>query len=165
MNVAKVILAGNLTRDPELRYTQSGMAICEISVAVNEKRKDNKEKVNFHEVKSFGNTAEAINKFFSKGARIYIEGRLDQERWQDKDTGANRSKTTVIADSFQFVDRRSDNGDQQYQQSQNYPSEHSQQKANGYQPQRYDKQDNPPPPMTQGNNQTQPDNEDEDIPF
>lgn len=97
----RVIITGNLTRDPELRQTQSGTTICEISVAINEKTKD-REKAIFVIVKSFGRTAETISKYFSKGKPIAIEGKLDYEEWKSKD-GKNMSRITILCERFEFM--------------------------------------------------------------
>lgn len=107
MNYNRIILAGNLTKDPELRQTQSGMSICSATIAVNEKRvgKDG-EKINsavFVDFKAFGKAAENIARYFTKGKPILIEGRLSQESWEDKKSGQKRSRMIVIADWFSFV--------------------------------------------------------------
>tara|TARA_R110000782_G_scaffold52263_4_gene112136 strand:+ start:14569 stop:15009 length:441 start_codon:yes stop_codon:yes gene_type:complete len=117
----KVIIAGNLTRDPELRATPSGMSICEIAIAINRKSKDKdgqtKEDTTFVGVKSFARTAEVIAEHFRKGASILVEGRLSQDQWEDKETGKKRSKTYVICDQFQFLDSKQGGGHQQQQQA------------------------------------------------
>lgn len=107
MNFNKVLIAGNLTRDPEMRYTSKGTAICKIGMAVNRVWKneagEKKEEVTFVDVDCFGRTAENIAQYFRKGASIFIEGRLKLDSWEDKQTGARKQKLGVIADSFQFV--------------------------------------------------------------
>ena len=91
-NFNKVILAGNLTRDPELRYTPQGTAIAKIGVAINEKWTDKegqkKERTVFVDVDAFGKTAEVIGQYFKKGRPILIEGRLKLDQWEDKATPA-----------------------------------------------------------------------------
>ncbi|MBO7521670.1 MAG: single-stranded DNA-binding protein [Opitutales bacterium] len=103
----KVILMGNLTRDPELRQTQSGTSVCRFSIAVNRSYNAQdgnlREETCFVEVDSFGRTAENIGKYFSKGKPILLEGRLRQDTWDDKDTGKSRSKLVVVLDRFEFV--------------------------------------------------------------
>ena len=103
----QLILTGNLTRDPELKYTQGGTAICSFGVACNRVWKDTqgnkKEKVFFGECNAFGRTAEVIKEHFPKGRKILVIGRLDREEWDDKQTGAKRSATRIIVDNFQFM--------------------------------------------------------------
>ena len=104
----KVILMGNLTRDPELRYTPKGTAIAEISLAINRKWKSEtgeaKEEVTFVEVATYGRTAEVIAQYLKKGRPIMVEGRLKLDQWDDKTTGAKRSKLRVVCESFEFID-------------------------------------------------------------
>ncbi len=103
----KVILMGNLTRDPEMRVTPGGFSICKFTVAVNRKFKSQdgqeKEEVAFIDVDSFGKQAEVISKFFGKGKPILVEGRLRQDKWDDKTSGEKRSKLMVILEGFSFV--------------------------------------------------------------
>jgi single-strand DNA-binding protein len=105
----KVILAGNLTRDPELRYTPSGTAIAKFGLAVNRKWKDTqsgemKEEVTFVDIDSFGKQAEAIGQYLKKGRPILIEGRLKLDQWEDKQTQQKRSRLGVVLESFNFLD-------------------------------------------------------------
>lgn len=106
----KVILLGNLTRDVELRHLPSGSAIAGFGIAMNRKWRDQsgdlKEEVVFVDLEAFGKTAENIAKFFSKGSRILVEGRLKLDQWEDKHTGEKRSKLKVVVESFEFVDSR-----------------------------------------------------------
>src|SRR5579863_4578859 len=106
----KVILMGNLTRDPELRYTPKGMAIAKIGLAINRSWKsetgETKEEVTFVDVDAFGRTAENIGQYFKKGRPILIEGRLKLDQWDDKQTGQKRSKLGVVLESFQFMDSK-----------------------------------------------------------
>ena len=104
----KVILMGRLTRDPELRYTQSNMAICKVGLAVNRRFKDSasgewREDTTFVDVTVFGKRAEAFEKYHKKGADAFFEGRLAFDTWDDKNTGQKRSKLYVIADNWEFV--------------------------------------------------------------
>lgn len=104
----KVILAGNLTRDPELRYTPGGMAIAKIGLAMNRKWKSEtgemKEEVTFVDVDAFGKQAETIGQYLKKGRPILIEGRLKLDQWEDKQTQQKRSRLGVVLESFQFLD-------------------------------------------------------------
>src|SRR5215469_5974790 len=116
-NFNKVILMGNLTRDPELRYTPKGMAIAKIGIAVNRSWRneagETKEEVTFVDVEAFGRTAENIGQYFKKGRTIFIEGRLKFDQWDDKQTGQKRSKLRVVLETFQFMDSKGagDGGD------------------------------------------------------
>jgi len=103
----KVILMGNLTRDPELRQTQSGTSVCRFSVAVNRsftsQDGSQRDETCFVEIDCFGKPAENIAKFFTKGKPILIEGRLRQDSWEDKQTGQKRTKLMVVMERFEFV--------------------------------------------------------------
>ena len=103
----KVILVGNLTRDPELRYTPKGMAIAKIGLAVNRTWKsetgETKEEVTFVDVDVFGRTAENVGQYMRKGSPILIEGRLRLDTWEDKQTNQKRSKLGVVAETVQFL--------------------------------------------------------------
>ncbi len=103
----KVILVGNLTRDPELRYTPKGMAIAKIGLAVNRnwtnEAGEKKEEVTFVDVDIFGRTAENVAQYMKKGRPILIEGRLKLDQWDDKQTGQKRSRLGVVAETVQFL--------------------------------------------------------------
>ena len=103
----KVILVGNLTRDPELRYTPKGTAIAKIGLAVNRvwtnEAGEKKEEVTFVDVDIFGRTAENVGQYMRKGSPILIEGRLRLDQWDDKQTGQKRSKLGVVAETVQFL--------------------------------------------------------------
>jgi single-strand DNA-binding protein len=107
-NFNKVILAGNLTRDPELRYTPKGTAIAKIGLAINRKWRSEtgemKDETTFVDVDCFGKTAETVGQYLKKGRPILVEGRLRYETWEDKQSGAKRSKLGVVMESFQFMD-------------------------------------------------------------
>ena len=107
MNLNKVQIAGRLARDPEVRFTTSGTAISDISLAVSRFWKNDKgesqEETDFIDVTAFGRSAEIIEKHLHKGSPIFVEGRLKLDQWDDKQTGAKRSKLKVIAKSMQFV--------------------------------------------------------------
>jgi single-strand DNA-binding protein len=103
----KVILVGNLTRDPELRYTPKGMAIAKIGLAVNRvwrnEAGETKEEVTFVDIDVFGRTAENVGQYMRKGRPILVEGRLRLDQWDDKQTGQKRSKLGVVAETVQFL--------------------------------------------------------------
>jgi single-strand DNA-binding protein len=107
-------LAGNLTRDPILRYLPSQAAVVEFGIATNRKYKtaqgEEREDVCFVDCTAFGKTGEIINQHFTKGKAIFVEGRLTFQSWEDKNGGGKRSKLLVTVDSFQFVGGRVDGG-------------------------------------------------------
>lgn len=108
MNYNKVIIAGNLTRDVELTATKTGTNVANITIAVNETIISNGEKqtkTSFISCTAFGKTAENIAKYFSKGKPIFIDGRLQQEVWEDKD-GKKNTKTKVVIEKFEFIGTR-----------------------------------------------------------
>ena len=104
----KVILAGNLTRDPELRYTPKGTAVARIGIAVNRQWRDEsgqqKEEVTFVDVDAWGKQAETISQYLKKGRPILIEGRLKLDSWDDKQTNQKRYQLRVVMETFQFLD-------------------------------------------------------------
>lgn len=106
----KVLLMGNLTRDPELTYTPSQVAICKFAVAVSRKYRtktgEEREDVAFIDCTAFDKRGEIINQYFTKGKPIFVEGSLKMDTWDDKTTGQKRSKLYVIVDGFQFVGGR-----------------------------------------------------------
>lgn len=106
-----VQILGTITREPELKYTQGGIAILSFGIAYNEKRKQQDgsygDVAHFFDVTAFGKTAENINSYFFKGSRILINGSLDFQSWE-KD-GQKRSKVGIKVNSFDFIDKRSDN--------------------------------------------------------
>ncbi len=106
MGINKVILLGNLGKDPEVRYTPQQMAICRFSLATGERKKDQSgqwvDHTEWHNVVTFGRTAENCAKFLKKGRQAFIEGRIRTNKWQDKE-GKDRYTTEVIADNVQFV--------------------------------------------------------------
>lgn len=107
-NFNKVILAGNLTRDPELRYTPKGTAVAKLGLAVNRswttETGEKREEATFVDVDAFGKQAEVISQYLRKGRSLLVEGRLRLETWDDKATGAKRSKLGVVLESFSFLD-------------------------------------------------------------
>ena len=103
----KVIIAGNLTRKPELRYLPKGMAVAKFSLAINRtwttEGGEKKEAVDFVEVTAWAGAAETIGKYLDKGDPLLMEGRLSQETWEDKTTKQQRSKLGVTLETFSFI--------------------------------------------------------------
>jgi single-strand DNA-binding protein len=109
----KVFLAGNLTRDPELKYIPSGMAVADLGLAVNRRRFDRNagervEETLYISVTAWEKTAEFCGKYLHKGSAIVVEGRLKMDRWDDKQTGRPVTKITVVAERVQFAESRRD---------------------------------------------------------
>lgn len=106
-NLNKVMLLGNLTRDPELRHTPKGSAVADLGIAVNRKVQDGnggwKDETTFVDVTVWGASAENAQKYLTKGRGVFIEGRLQMDVWDDKATGQKRSKLKVVADNLQFL--------------------------------------------------------------
>ena len=180
----KVMIIGNLGRDPEVTYTQSGVAIAKITVATSETWNDKssgekREKTEWHRITFFGKQAETIGRYMSKGSQIYVEGRLQTSQYE-KD-GVTRYSTDIIANNFQFIGSKGGGNFQQqgqqggFQQPQNndggFQQGAPQQQQGGFQQ---------PPPQQQGGFQQQPQNDfgqgdqqgggfqgppDDDIPF
>ncbi len=104
----RVIIAGNLTRDPELRYTPKGTAIARLGLALNRvfttEAGEKREEVTFVDVDAFGRQAEVIGQYLKKGRPILIEGRLRLDQWEDKNTQQKQSKLRVVLESFSFLD-------------------------------------------------------------
>ena len=113
-NLNKVFLIGNLTRDPELRYTPSGTAIASFGIATNREWKsadgEKKKEVCYVDINMFGRRAEVINEYFSKGNPIFIEGRLQFQQWETKD-GQKRNSLRVVAEDFQFIGSKTRKGE------------------------------------------------------
>src|SRR5208337_2818951 len=108
----KVILLGNLTRDPEVRYTPNGIAVASFAIAVNRKYKqgeETKEEVSFIDIVVFGKQANNCSQYLHKGDSAMIEGRLQQRRWDDKESGQKRSKIDVVAESVKFMPKKGSN--------------------------------------------------------
>ena len=103
----KVILIGNLTRDPELRYTSQGVAIAKLALAVNRTWRneagETKEEVTFVDVDAFRRQAETLAQYLKKGSPLMVEGRLKLDQWDDKQTGQKRSRLGVVLEGFQFL--------------------------------------------------------------
>jgi len=122
--VNKVILVGNLGKDPEVRYTPDGKAVANVAIATSETWKDKnsgerKEKTEWHRVVFFGGVAGVVGEYLRKGSKIYIEGKLQTRKWQDN-SGQDRYTTEVVVDGFsgvmQMLDSRSDGGTAAYNQ-------------------------------------------------
>lgn len=112
-NFNKVILIGNLTRDPEMRVTPGGLSICKFGLAVNrnftDKEGNKREETTFVDIDSFGKQAEVISKYMSKGRPIMVEGRLKLDQWETGN-GEKRSKLGVVLEQFQFLGGRAESG-------------------------------------------------------
>jgi single-strand DNA-binding protein len=113
-NINRVVLVGNLTKDPELRTTPSGTSVCKLRVAVNTRQKDAAtgewgDKPNYFDVTVWGNQAESCAQYLSKGRPIGVDGRLDWREWDAQD-GTKRQAVEIIADTVQFLGSRGDGG-------------------------------------------------------
>ncbi len=113
MNLNKVLIAGNLTRDPELRYTSTGRPVCTFSIAVNRRYQGNdgqkKEETTFVRCTAWGPQGESVAAHLGKGAGACVEGRLHLNQWEDKD-GGKRSTLEVVADFVHFLGKKSSGG-------------------------------------------------------
>ena len=114
-SINRVVLVGNLTRDPELRNTPSGMPVCSLRIAVNTRRKDPStgewtDKPNYFDVTVWGNQAESCNQYLSKGRPVAIDGRLEWREWEAQD-GTKRQAVEVVAESVQFLGGRDSAGE------------------------------------------------------
>lgn len=118
-NLNKVQLMGNLTRDPEVRYTPKGTAVCDLSIAVNSgfgTGDDRREETTFIDITLWGKAAENAGQYLRKGRPVYIEGRLQMDSWDDKQTGQKRSRLKVVGESWQFLGSKPDSDKQEPQQ-------------------------------------------------
>jgi len=110
-NINRVVLVGNLTRDPEARQTPSGTSVCSLRIAVNSRRRDEAgqwtDKPNYFSVSVFGNQAESCAQYLSKGRPVAVDGRLDWREWQTQD-GQKREAVEIVAESVQFLGSRGD---------------------------------------------------------
>ncbi|MCW0219683.1 MAG: single-stranded DNA-binding protein [Prosthecobacter sp.] len=106
----KVMLIGNLTRDPEVRYTPKGSAVCDMAIAVNRRylteSGERQEEVTYLDIVLWGKQAELAGQFLAKGRSVFIEGRLQMDSWEDKATGQKRSKIKIVAENMQFLDSK-----------------------------------------------------------
>ncbi len=103
----KVLLMGNLTRDPELRVTPKGTPICQFSLAINRQFKmesgESREEVIYVDIEAWGKQGETISKYCTKGRPLFVEGRLRLDQWEDKNTKEKRSRMKVVLENFQFL--------------------------------------------------------------
>ncbi len=147
-SVNKVILVGNLGRDPEVRYSPDGAAICNVSIATTSQWKDKatgerREETEWHRVVFYNRLAEIAGEYLKKGRPIYVEGRLKTRKWQDKETGADRYSTEIVADQMQMLGGRdsdasmgsSDDDFNQAPRQQNRPAQQQQQQPRPAAPQ------------------------------
>ncbi|PHV13034.1 single-stranded DNA-binding protein [Chitinimonas sp. BJB300] len=121
----KVLLIGNLGRDPEMRYMPDGSAICNFSIATTESWKDKnsgqkQEKTEWHNITMYRRLAEIAGQYLKKGSSVYIEGRLQTRKWQDKNTGQDRYTTEIIADEMKMLGGRTGGGSEYDQTPPNY---------------------------------------------
>jgi single-strand DNA-binding protein len=151
----KVILIGNLTRDPELRYTPKGVAIAKFALAVNRTWKneagEQKEEVTFVDIDAFGRQAELIGQYLKKGHPFMVEGRLKLDQWDDKQTGQKRSRLGVVLEGFQFLGGGSGGGG-------------ARQEAGGMSPDTR-RSPEPPPPSAASEPDGPPSASEDDVPF
>jgi single-strand DNA-binding protein len=106
--VNKVILVGNLGKDPEVRYTSGGQAVANLRIATSRSWTDKqsgqrKEETEWHDIEVWGKQAEQCGEFLSKGRQVYVEGRLKTDKWQDKQSGQDRYKVKIVADTVRFL--------------------------------------------------------------
>lgn len=109
--VNKVILIGNIGKDPEIRYTPNGVAVANLTLATSESWKDkqtgeNVERTEWHRVIFFQRLAEIAGEYLRKGSKIYVEGRLQTRKWQDKTTGQDRYTTEIVGENLQMLDSK-----------------------------------------------------------
>jgi single-strand DNA-binding protein len=113
-NLNKVQLMGNITRDPEVRYTPKGTAVTDISLAINRSFNsddgERREETTFVDITFWGRQAEVIGEYMKKGRPLYVEGRLQLDSWEDKTTGQQRSRLKVVGENFQFLGGREEGG-------------------------------------------------------
>jgi len=155
-NLNKVFLIGNLTRDPELRYTNTGLAVANLGLAVNRRTKtaegEQREETCFVDISAFGRQAEVVSEYLSKGRPVLVEGRLQFRQWESQD-GQRRSKLSVVMENFQFMDyKRSEGG---------APSSRSAPPQQSAPP----PQSDPPPQSAPPPDDAPPDLPDDEIPF
>lgn len=135
--INKVILVGNLGNDPEVRYTPSGSAVANVTIATSETWKDKntgqkQEKTEWHRVVMFNRLGEIAGEYLKKGSKVYIEGKLQTRKWQDKN-GQDRYTTEIVAHEMQMLDGRGGSGDFAPSQQQSYSGGQQQQYSGGQQ--------------------------------
>lgn len=166
-NLNKVMLIGNLTRDPEMRYTPSGTSVCEIGLAINRFWNDSqsgerREQTCYVDCSAFGRQAETLSRYMRKGRPLFVEGRLDFQTWEAKDGGGKRSKLKVIIENFQFLGGREDGEGGDAPRSGGAPMQQRSQQAPAHQG---GYGDAPPAGSYGGGGGAQPALDDDDIPF
>jgi single-strand DNA-binding protein len=152
----KVLLMGNLTRDPELRVTPKGTSICQFGLAINRQFKmesgESRDEVTFVDIEAWGKQGETIAKYCTKGRPLYVEGRLRLDQWEDKNTKEKRSRMKIVLEQFQFLgDGRGGGGSSQAGGGE---------ESGGGSPERHS-----PPPRSSGAKPASQENLDEDVPF
>ena len=134
-NLNKVMLIGNLTRDPELRYTPSGKAVAEFGLAINRvwynDQKQKQEETTFVDITLWARQAEIAQQYLTKGSPAYIEGRLSLDTWDDKTTGQKRSKLKVVGDTLQLLGSKNQSGGGQAQSHGGPQTSHAPQQRSG----------------------------------
>ena len=149
-NLNRVLLIGNLTRDPEVRYTPKGTAVADIGIAVNRvysgEDGEKKEEVTFVDVTLWGRQAEVAQEYLKKGRQVFVEGRLQLDTWDDKQTGQKRSRLRVVAENMQMLGSRGES-------------------EGGWSPAGRQRRTAPPPPQRQTPKDPDLDAEPDDIPF
>ena len=155
----KVLLMGNLTRDPELRVTPKGTPICQFSLAINRQFKmesgESREEVIYVDIEAWGKQGETISKYCTKGRPLFVEGRLRLDQWEDKNTKEKRSRMKVVLENFQFLgDSRGNAGGGGAGQAAGGEFEQA------ASPEKYS-----PPPRTAAAKPAAQENLDEDVPF
>ena len=154
----KVLLMGNLTRDPELRVTPKGTSICQFSLAINRQFKmesgESREEVIYVDIEAWGKQGETIAKYCTKGRPLFVEGRLRLDQWEDKNTKEKRSRMKVVLEGFQFL------GDGRGGGAPGGPGAGEFDQTGGSSPERHS-----PPPRSTGAKPAAAENLDEDVPF
>ncbi|MBP6602848.1 MAG: single-stranded DNA-binding protein [Verrucomicrobiales bacterium] len=175
-NLNKVQLMGNITRDPEVRYTPKGTAVTDISLAINRNFSgddgERREETTFVEITFWGRQAEIIGEWMKKGRPIYVEGRLQLDSWEDKTSGQQRSRLKVIGEKFEFLGGRDDTGGSSSGGSSrsSNPAPQSSNQRDDDPPERREEeapreQYSAPQQQSGGQSQRPPAEEDDDIPF
>lgn len=122
----KVLLIGNLTRDPELKYTPKGTAVARIGLAVNRRWRtesgEERDEVTFVDIDAFGRQAEVLAQHMKKGRPLFVEGRLRLDTWEDKNTHQKRSQLRVVLEGFSFLDSAANRGDAPANSTQSRPA-------------------------------------------
>lgn len=170
-NLNEVRLMGNLTRDPEIKYTTNGTAVCGFGLAINRTwlndRQEKMEETTFVDVEFWGKKAEAIAKYVKKGHPFYVAGRLKLDQWDDKQTGQKRSKLRVVGEDFQFLKNKEGGGEESHDRSGEYDQSRGQ--GSGYgrsgQQQRQQTQQQPRPPAGGSDAPLDFPEDEDDVPF